>query len=131
MSTFILQNANNYFIICLGGDDMSNLFFKENLLYLRKQKNQSQTELGKALGVTRHAISKWENGERMPIIEDAQNIAKYFDISLENLLCDDLSSITETLLITGKELELIKIYRELTNNQKEALFTMILGMVNK
>ncbi|GEM_PF-2274856 len=110
---------------------MSNLFFKENLLYLRKQKNQSQTELGKALGVTRHAISKWENGERMPIIEDAQNIAKYFDISLENLLCDDLSSITETLLITGKELELIKIYRELTNNQKEALFTMLIGMVNK
>lgn len=37
MSTFILQNANNYFIICMEGDYMSNLFFKENLLYLRNE----------------------------------------------------------------------------------------------
>ena len=51
---------------------------------LRKEKNMTQQELAKKLGVTDRAISKWENGRGLP------------DYSLLQDLCDTLSiSINE------------------------------------
>ena len=51
---------------------------------LRKEKNMTQQDLAKKLGVTDRAISKWENGRGLP------------DYSLLQDLCDTLSiSINE------------------------------------
>ena len=58
---------------------------------LRKEKNMTQQDLAKKLGVTDRAISKWENGRGLP------------DYSLLQDLCDALSiSINE--LFTGEKI---------------------------
>ena len=58
---------------------------------LRKEKNMTQQELAKKLGVTDRAISKWENGRGLP------------DYSLLQDLCDTLSiSINE--LFSGEKI---------------------------
>ncbi len=104
---------------------MSEIVFKENLSYLRKLNNLSQAELGRELGCSRSCINKWESGARTPIVEDAIKVAKYFNISLENLLCDDLSSFTKSLLNSKDELKLIELFRNLTDEQKEKLFNLL------
>ena len=58
---------------------------------LRKEKNMTQQELAKKLGITDRAISKWENGRGLP------------DYSLLQDLCDTLSiSINE--LFSGEKI---------------------------
>ena len=58
----------------------------ESLKRLRKKKNLSQAGLGIALGVSRGKISNWELGRRNITIKYAMKVAKYFNISLEELI---------------------------------------------
>lgn len=53
---------------------------------LRKQKNMSQTDLGKVVGVSREIIGRYERGEVVPSVEVARKIAYAFDVSLDYLV---------------------------------------------
>lgn len=64
---------------------MENIF-KEKLKMLRKEKNLGQTELAKALGVSKGTISLWENGLREPNMSSLIRIAQYFDVSVDFLV---------------------------------------------
>ena len=71
--------------------------FNEKLQQLRKQKNLTQEELAELLYVSRTAISKWELGRGYPSIESLKAIAKYFSVSIDELLSgDELISLAET-----------------------------------
>lgn len=56
------------------------------ILELRKEKNMSQKELAKKLGVTDRAISKWENGRGMPDLSLMKPLCKELDITINDLL---------------------------------------------
>lgn len=53
---------------------------------LRKEKNLTQEELGRKLGVSNKTVSRWENGNYMPDIETLRLLAKEFSVSMEELL---------------------------------------------
>lgn len=55
---------------------------------LRKQKNLSQTEFAKLVGVSREMIGRYERDEVMPSIEVAKKIADALDVSLDYLAGD-------------------------------------------
>ena len=60
--------------------------FNEKLQELRKNKGLTQEELAKILYVSRTAISKWESGRGYPNIESLKEIAKFFEVSIDDLL---------------------------------------------
>ena len=60
--------------------------FNEKLKELRQQKGLTQEELAKALYVSRTAISKWESGRGYPSIDSMKAIAKFFSVSLDELV---------------------------------------------
>lgn len=62
------------------------LTISENLRKLRKQKNVTQDRLADYLGVTCQAVSRWENGSAYPDIELLPEMARFFAVSLEELL---------------------------------------------
>lgn len=62
--------------------------FNENLKYLRKQANLTQENLAEQLNVSRQAITKWENGQSMPDIENLKELSYIFSIPLDNLVGD-------------------------------------------
>lgn len=59
---------------------------KNNLQKLRKQSKLSQTDLAKMLGVTRQAISLYEQGKRQLKEKDINILIKYFNVSKKYLL---------------------------------------------
>ena len=63
--------------------------FNQKLQELRRQRGLTQEELAGALYVSRTAISKWESGRGYPNIESLKAIAKFFSISLYELLSGD------------------------------------------
>lgn len=70
--------------------------FNEKLQELRKQKGLTQEELAESLYVSRTAISKWESGRGYPNIDSLKAIAKFFSITVDELLSgDELLTIAE------------------------------------
>ena len=63
--------------------------FNKKLQELRKQKGITQEELAQELFVSRTAISKWESGRGYPNIESLKAIAKYFSVTVDELLSSD------------------------------------------
>ena len=58
---------------------------KNNLEKIRKHKGINQEELAKALEVSRQTIGSLENGRYNPSIILAFKIAKYFNMSIEEI----------------------------------------------
>jgi putative transcriptional regulator len=58
---------------------------KNNLEQIRKTRNISQIELADTLEVSRQTISSLENGRYNPSILLAFKIAKYFDLTIEDV----------------------------------------------
>lgn len=52
----------------------------------RKDKNITQDEMAKRLGVTAPAVNKWENGNSFPDISLLSPIARLLNISVDTLL---------------------------------------------
>ena len=70
--------------------------FNEKLVQLRKSRNLTQDELAEALYVSRAAVSKWESGRGLPSIDSLKDIAKFFSVSIDELLSGEkLLSLAE------------------------------------
>ena len=70
--------------------------FNEKLQELRKQKGLTQEELAEELYVSRAAVSKWEAGRGYPNIDSLKAIAKFFSVTIDDLLSGEkLLSIAE------------------------------------
>ena len=89
--------------------------FNEKLQELRKQKGLTQEELAEKLYVSRTAVSKWESGRGYPNIESLRAVAKFFSVTV-----DDLLSSCEVLTIAEED-----------NKQKEKHFRdLIYGLLD-
>ncbi|MBE6682291.1 MAG: helix-turn-helix transcriptional regulator [Ruminococcaceae bacterium] len=89
--------------------------FNEKLQELRKNKGLTQEELAEALYVSRTAISKWELGRGYPSLESLKEIAKYFSVTIDELLSSD---------------EIMSIAQE-DNKQKENHFrSLVFGLLD-
>lgn len=89
--------------------------FHEKIQELRKQKRLTQEELAEALYVSRTAVSKWESGRGYPNIDSLKAIAKFFSVTV-----DDLLSGEEMLTIAEED-----------NRQKEShLRDLVFGLLD-
>ena len=65
---------------------MTTIKINEQIAFLRKQKGLTQEELANALGVTNQAVSKWESAQCCPDIQLLPDLAKIFDVSIDELI---------------------------------------------
>ena len=63
--------------------------FGEKLKKLRTEAHLTQDELAEKLFVSRTAISKWESDRGYPNIESLKAIAKFFSVTVDELLSND------------------------------------------
>ncbi|MCR4940231.1 MAG: helix-turn-helix domain-containing protein [Treponemataceae bacterium] len=69
--------------------------FAEKLKTLRKDLGMSQEQLAEKIYVSRQAITKWENGNGIPDIENLLAISSLFNESLDSLLSEEKSLISK------------------------------------
>ena len=65
---------------------MTTIKINEQIAFLRKQKGLTPEELANALGVTNQAVSKWESAQCCPDIQLLPDLAKIFDVSIDELI---------------------------------------------
>ena len=58
----------------------------ENLQRLRKEKGLSQEDVAQKLFVSRQSVSKWENGNAEPGVENLKALARLYGVTLDELM---------------------------------------------
>ena len=70
--------------------------FHEKLQELRRRRELTQEDVAEQLFVSRAAVSKWESGRGYPNIDSLKAIAKFYAVSIDDLLSgDELLTIAE------------------------------------
>ena len=62
--------------------------FKEKLQILRTQTKMSQEELAAQLNISRQSVTKWENGQAFPDIQNLIQLSDIFKVSIDRLIKD-------------------------------------------
>lgn len=96
----------------------------DNILKLRKSKGLSQEKLGEQIGVTRQTISNWELGETTPNPEQLKLLSQELNISIDELLENDLEPV-----IIQKVSNTEKLAGIIINILKAIGILFIIGMV--
>ncbi|MDE6293133.1 MAG: helix-turn-helix transcriptional regulator [Clostridiales bacterium] len=60
--------------------------FAERLKELRMEKNLSQNELSKLIGISVACINRWENNLRIPNIDSIITLCKFFGCTADYLI---------------------------------------------
>lgn len=75
----------------------------EVICSLRKQKGITQEELGKNIGISTQAVSKWECGG-VPDTELIPKIADYFEISIDSLFGRNINNYSDVDIAVAKKI---------------------------
>jgi len=89
----------------------------ENIKNLRKERNVSQEKLANYLNVSFQAVSKWENGNTCPDLSLLPDIARFFGITVDELL--QVEKLDEEFLYREYEARAAALFQ--TGNQQSVL----------
>lgn len=99
--------------------------FAEELADARKNNNLTQEELAEMLNVSRQTISKWERNEGYPEVETLLEIARRLHLSLDQLMYEELSFVSDFESISTVAAE--KCRSKLEKISKETLVKACMG----
>lgn len=74
---------------------------------LREQKNLTQSDLAKQLGITRSSVNAWEQGISVPSTQYIVELASIFKVSTDYLLGVKSTASISTSGLTDEDIELI------------------------
>lgn len=105
------------------------MFLGYRLRELRKDKNLSQEDLGKILGVTKVSISGYEKGTRLPSMDVLNGMLDVFMVPADYLLGRELNAVCEeenlNISVSLSDIEIIRelhahpsLYNEVSSNPK-------------
>jgi len=107
---------------------MNDVEFGNRLYKLRSKCKLSQSELGKLVGVSDKAVSKWETGKSKPGIDILNKLSLIFNVKLEDLMEEkNVNNNINMIVITGgpcagKSTALSWIQNEFTQKGYTVLF---------
>lgn len=94
--------------------------FSEMLYNLRINAKESQESVAEAIGVSRVAYTRYENGTREPKGITIVRIAHHFNVSTESLfMMDEPENTPDISQLNNDELQFIKDYRSLNKQGKD------------
>lgn len=94
--------------------------------YLRRRMNYTIQEVADVIGITKQAISRWENGDGCPKEEYMYKIASCYNVSVENLNDEIfIKSIFDSVKVTSR------IIRTTKNENNLPLFKNIIYLCDK
>ena len=95
----------------------------EKVKLLRNRRGLKQDDLGKVLELSRGQISNLESGKRILSLKQLEKLCEYFKVDMSYFL---MTATTDSCLDLIEKAKILFESNELTNNQKEDLFTSIM-----
>lgn len=95
----------------------------EKVKLIRKRRGLNQDDLAEVLELSRSQISNLESGRRNLSVKQLEKLCEYFKVDMSYFL---MSETTDSCLDLIEKAKLLFESKELTNIQKEDLFTSIM-----
>jgi len=95
----------------------------EKVKLLRNRRGLNQDDLAEVLGLSRSQISNLESGRRNLSVKQLEKLCEYFKVDMSYFL---MFETTDSCLDLIEKVKLLFESKELTNIQKEDLFTSIM-----
>ena len=73
---------------------MPNIQLANNLKYLRKKHNLTQTTLSQILNISRQAYSNYETSKRTPDLDSLLQLTTFYQVNLNDLVLGNLQDTT-------------------------------------
>ena len=102
-----------------------------NIKRLREQRSIKQHEIADLIGMHRSNYSKIENGQREISITAIDKIAKFFNISIDELVHFGKDIPEEITMEDKSTVEQIKLIQELDQEEKNVILKMIETFLTK
>ena len=104
----------------------------EKLKKSRNNKGFSQTNVAEHLNISRQSISKWENGNSYPDLDNLVRLSEYYEVSIDELLKENQDLKKK---IEANKLEIEDTYKKLnfihsTNEKDEGLMLLVLSFLS-
>lgn len=103
------------------------MYFNTNIKLLRKRQQRTQDDVAQALKMKRSTLSGYENGVAGPNMETLMAFSDYFGISIDTLVKQDLTSLSNSQLselergfdvfVKGSQLRVLATSVDLENNE--------------
>lgn len=102
-----------------------------NIKRLREDRGIKQSEIADLIGMHRSNYSKVENGQREISIAAIEKIARYFNITIDELVHMEKDIPKEVSLGDKTTVEQVKLIQELDQEEKNMIFKMIETFLTK
>lgn len=96
-------------------------FIGERIKYYRKQNNWTQAELGRKIGIGKNAVGNYERGFRSPKKDTMFELAKVFDIPVDELFPKIEKTTPPTPMVDPRQAILNSNYMKLDEDGKNEL----------
>lgn len=106
---------------------MEGMFFSSNIKLLRKRMGRTQDDVAYSLSMKRSTLSGYENGIAQPGLEALIEFSRFFNVSIDTLVKEDLSKLPESqirqvergydVFINGSELRVLATTVDGDNNE--------------
>lgn len=97
--------------------------FSRNLKSLLYQKQLSQKQLAKAIGITEAAVSRYTAGARYPTIEILAELADFFDVTIDDLVGFESASLYERL---PTDISILcQCYKTVSNEDRKVIWALL------
>lgn len=111
--------------------DLGNkIVMAKNIKKYMRRTGKTQKELCTALGFKESTFSDWVTGKKYPRIDKIERMANYFGISKADLV-DENTVQPRSIALSSDELDLVKKYRELDEENQEELLDILNIKVEK
>ena len=92
----------------------------------RQCKNYTQSELGRMLGVTNKAVSRWENGESFPDIGVLESLSHLLELPIQDIVTGERAGDREEAVTEVVRLAKLQEQRK---REKRILYLIVLGLL--
>lgn len=92
----------------------------------RQCKNYTQSELGRMLGVTNKAVSRWENGESFPDIGVLESLSHLLELPIQDIVTGERAGDREEAVTEVVRLSKLQEQRK---REKRILYLIVLGLL--
>lgn len=96
----------------------------QRLVLLRQEKKMTQEALGKVIGVSKAAISKYEKGLVKPSVTSLWDMADLFNVSVDYLIGKS-DAFTANVSDHAYIREVVELFEEMHDEEKEKLLVFI------
>ncbi len=97
------------------------MMFAKRLKVLRAERDITQAEFAKIIGVAQQTVGSWEKGKSTPNYELLNKIADYFNVSADYLLGRESHNAS----LSTEQKTILKRFSALTKEGKSALLTVL------